>query len=189
VPSRVWGGCVDARAYPQSQRYSQSSAIDSVRIITSLACRRVNGRLPGGLLNRKVEKMELKVSLEGGKRVAMRIGNHLIRTDQPARHGGDDSAPAPYDLFMASIGTCAGFYVQSYCESKGVDSSGIELTLSARRDPKTKQVTGFVTTIHVPPNLPDKLRTALTKVAEQCAVQKTIMSNPEFVVETVTRSD
>jgi ribosomal protein S12 methylthiotransferase accessory factor len=132
--------------------------------------------------------MELKVTLEGGKRVATRIGDHLIMTDQPTKHGGDNSAPAPYDLFMASIGTCAGFYVQSYCESKGFDSSGIEITLSARRDPDTKQITGFVTTIHVPPELPEKLHTALKKVAEQCAVKKTIMSNPEFVVETISRT-
>lgn len=131
--------------------------------------------------------MELKVTLEGGKRVATQVGNHLIITDQPTRYGGDDSAPAPYDLFMASIGTCAGFYIQSYCETKGIDSSGIDITLTARRDPETKQISGFVTTIHVPPELPEKLHAALKKVAEQCSVKKTIMSNPEFVVETVTR--
>jgi len=133
--------------------------------------------------------MELKVTLEGGKRVATRIGNHLIMTDQPIKHGGADSAPAPYDLFMASIGTCAGFYIQSYCDNKGIDSSGIDITLRAKRDAKTKQITGFVTTIHVPPELPEKLRMALKKVAEQCAVKKTIMNNPEFVVETITRTD
>jgi ribosomal protein S12 methylthiotransferase accessory factor len=132
--------------------------------------------------------MELKVTLEGGKRVATRIGNHLIMTDQPTKHGGDDSAPAPYDLFMASIGTCVGFYVQSYCESKGIDPSGIDITLNAKRDPKTKQINGFLTTIHVPPEVPENLHAALKRVAEQCAVKKTIMSNPEFVVEMVRRT-
>jgi ribosomal protein S12 methylthiotransferase accessory factor len=132
--------------------------------------------------------MELKVSLEGGKRVATRVGNHLIMTDQPTAHGGGDSAPAPYDLFMASIGTCVGFYVQSYCTNKGVDPSGIDISLSARRDPQTKQISGFLTTIRLPPGFPEKLHGALKKVAEQCAVKKTIMSNPEFVVETVSRT-
>jgi ribosomal protein S12 methylthiotransferase accessory factor len=133
--------------------------------------------------------MEFKVTLEGGKRVATRIGNHLIMTDQPKKHGGGDSAPAPYDLFVASIATCAGFYVQSYCDNKGIDSSGIEITLSTRRDPKSKQINGFVTTIHVPKELPEKLYPALKRVAEQCAVTKTILNNPEFVVETVSRTD
>ena len=131
--------------------------------------------------------MEIKVTLEGGKRVSTRIGDHLVMTDQPARHGGENSAPAPYDLFVASIGTCAGFYVQSYCESKGIDSSGIEITVSLRHDPETKKTKGFVTTIHVPEELPEKLHSALKKVAERCAVTKTIMNNPEFIVETVRR--
>lgn len=133
--------------------------------------------------------MDFTVNLEGGKRVSTQIGSHLITTDQPAKHGGEDSAPAPYDLFMASIATCAGFYVQSYCQSKGIDASGIDITLSIKRDPETKKISGFVTTINLPQGLPEKLHPALKKVAEQCAVTKTIMSNPEFVVETASRSN
>ncbi|MGB5450988.1 MAG: OsmC family protein [Sedimenticolaceae bacterium] len=133
--------------------------------------------------------MDLKVKLEGGKRVSTQIGDHQIMTDQPAKHGGGNSAPAPYDLFVASIGTCAGFYVQSYCQSKGIDSTGIDITLTLKRDPETKKISGFVTTIHVPEGLPKKLHSALKRVAEQCAVTKTIMDNPEFIVETADRPD
>lgn len=133
--------------------------------------------------------MEIKVSLEGGKRVSTRIGEHLVMTDQPAKHGGDDAAPAPYDLFLASIGTCAGFYVQSYCQSKGIDTTGIDITLRATRDPASQKITGFVTTIEVPAELPERFHPALQRAAAQCAVKKTIMSNPEFVVETVVRKE
>ena len=109
-------------------------------------------------------------------------------TDQPVKQGGGDSAPAPYDLFVASIGTCAGFFVQSYCENRGIDSSGIELTLTAKRDPKTKKISGFVTTIQVPPELPAMRHAALKRAAEQCTVKRTIMNDPAFVVETVIRT-
>jgi len=128
--------------------------------------------------------MELKVTLEGNKKVSTQVGDHLIMTDQPEKSGGTNSAPAPYDLFLASIGTCAGFYIQSYCENKNIDSSGIEITLKAKRDSANKVINGFVTTIHVPKTIPQKLHKALIKVAEQCAVKKTIMTNPEFIVET-----
>ncbi len=131
--------------------------------------------------------MELKVRLEGGKKVSTQIGNHLITTDQPVKQGGADSAPAPYDLFVASIGTCAGFYVQAYCESKGIDTSGIEIDLLATRDEK-KAINGFVTRITLPDTIPEKLHPAIRRVAEQCAVKKTIMKNPTFVVETRTRA-
>ena len=54
--------------------------------------------------------MEMKVYFPGGKRVYADYGGFTIETDQPARGGGDDSAPAPFDLFLASIGTCAGIF-------------------------------------------------------------------------------
>lgn len=133
--------------------------------------------------------MELSINLEGGKKVSTTIGNHRIMTDQSVKDGGEDSAPAPYDLFMASIGTCAGFYVQAYCQSKGIDPSGITITLQPKRDTANKKTVGFITTIRLPKALPEKLYPALKKVAEQCAVKKTIMSNPEFIVETVPADD
>ena len=128
--------------------------------------------------------IELKVTLEGNKKVSTHIGDHLIMTDQPEKNGGSNTAPAPYDLFLASIATCAGFYIQSYCDNKNIDSSGIEITLKVRRDAK-KVINGFVTTIHVPEEIPEKLHGVLKKVASQCAVKKTIMNNPEFIVETI----
>jgi ribosomal protein S12 methylthiotransferase accessory factor len=132
--------------------------------------------------------MDMKVTFEGGKRIATRVGNHLIMTDQPAKYGGEDSAPAPYDLFMASIGTCAGFFIKSYCDNKGIDTSGIEITMRPTVDEKTKQVDGFVTTIGVPASVPEPVRKALQRAAEQCAVKKTIRLQPTFVVETVERA-
>jgi ribosomal protein S12 methylthiotransferase accessory factor len=133
--------------------------------------------------------MELKVTLEGERRVAARVGNHVVVTDQPVKDGGNDTAPAPYDLFMASIATCAGFYVQSYCQNKNIDCSGIEITMAPQRETENGPISGFVTTIHVPASLPERLHPVLKKVAAQCAVKKTILNAPTFVVETVTRAD
>ena len=131
--------------------------------------------------------MELKITFGDGKKVSTQIGEHVITTDQPTKYGGVDSAPAPYDLFLASIATCAGFFVKSYCDNKGIDAAGIDLTMTTRQDPKTKKVTGFVTTIHLPPSVPAEAHAALRRAAAQCAVKKTIMAQPEFIVETEVR--
>jgi uncharacterized OsmC-like protein len=58
----------------------------------------------------KGQVMDMKIYFPGNKRVYANYGGFTIETDQPARGGGDDSAPAPFDLFLASIGTCAGIY-------------------------------------------------------------------------------
>jgi len=133
--------------------------------------------------------VELKITLEGDKRVSTQVGKHRIMTDQSVKAGGEDSAPAPFDLFVASLGTCAGFFVQSYCQNKGIDPSGIEITIGSKRDPEKKAITGFVTTLHLPEEIPERLHSALKRVVDQCTVKKVIANQPEFEVVTVVRKD
>ena len=68
--------------------------------------------------------MDMKVYFPGGKRVYADYGEFTIETDQPARGGGDDSAPAPFDLFLASIGTCAGIFALGFMQQRGIDPAG-----------------------------------------------------------------
>jgi ribosomal protein S12 methylthiotransferase accessory factor len=49
----------------------------------------------------------MEITFEGGKVITAHLNGHTIRTDQPIQGGGTNTAPAPYDLFLASIGTCA----------------------------------------------------------------------------------
>ena len=53
---------------------------------------------------------EIKVAFSGGLRIDAEYRGFLIKTDQPVADGGEGSAPAPFDLFLASLATCAGYY-------------------------------------------------------------------------------
>ena len=64
--------------------------------------------------------MDLTITFPGGARVDAAIGQHVVRTDQPVRGGGENSAPTPFSLFLASIGTCAGIYVLGFCAQRGL---------------------------------------------------------------------
>ena len=63
---------------------------------------------------------EIVVSLPGGRRVNAEVGRHIIHTDQPISNGGEDAAPAPFDVFLASMGACAGIFVQGFCAKRGI---------------------------------------------------------------------
>src|SRR5512140_2369253 len=69
--------------------------------------------------------MQIEISFPGGKRVDAQFGPHLIRTDQSAEAGGEGSAPEPYSLFLASLGTCAGIFVLSFCQKRGLATEGL----------------------------------------------------------------
>lgn len=60
----------------------------------------------------------MEITFDGGKVVTAHSHGQVIRTDQPIDNGGGETAPAPFDLYLASIGTCAGIYVKSFCDNR-----------------------------------------------------------------------
>ena len=53
---------------------------------------------------------KIEVSFPGGKRIDAKIGDFNIHTDQTLANGGGETDPEPFQLFLASIATCAGIY-------------------------------------------------------------------------------
>jgi putative redox protein len=128
---------------------------------------------------------ELFVTLPGGKKVDALVGKHVVRTDQPAESGGDDTAPPPFALFLAAIGTCAGIYVAGFCQKRGLPTEGIRIRQRNHFDRETGALQRVELDVEVPPAFPEKYREALVRVADQCAVKKAIQAQPTFEVRTV----
>lgn len=130
--------------------------------------------------------MEFKVTLDGNKKVNAHIGDNIIATDQSVKGGGDGSAPEPYALFLASVGTCAGIYVVFFCEARKIPTDGIELIqkLDFEQVGKTSKLSKFTIEIKVPETFPEKYREPLARAASNCTVKKTILDPPEFDVHT-----
>jgi len=126
--------------------------------------------------------MDMEIRYEGGKKVAADFRGFTVHTDQRVEDGGEDSAPAPFDFFLASIGTCAGFYVSAFCESRKIDVRGISLRLRAERSADDTRLEAVRIEIGLPPGFPDKYRKAVVRSAEQCSVKKAIQNPPEFAV-------
>ena len=129
--------------------------------------------------------MEMKISFPGGKKVTAEINGRVIPTDQPVGVGGEGSAPTPFDYFLASLGTCAGIYVLSFCQQREIPTEG--LALSQRMEFTTaadgkRRLAKVEIDIELPPGFPDKYRNAVVKAAGFCSVKKVIMDPPEFVI-------
>ena len=126
--------------------------------------------------------MRMEISLSGGTAVDAHFKGHTVHTDQPEKAGGRDSGPAPFDLFLASIGTCVGYYAARFCELKGVDPRQMEITLETVRDLERKRVGKVRVEMRLPAQFPDKYRKAIVRAAEQCAVKRHILEPPEFEI-------
>ena len=128
---------------------------------------------------------EILVTLPGGRRVDAQLGDHLVRTDQPVGNGGEDTAPSPYQLFLASLGTCAGIFVQGFCAKRELPTEGIRIRARPFNDPETGTLARFEIDIEVPPEFPEKYREALVRVVDQCSVKRAIQAQPSFETRTV----
>lgn len=131
--------------------------------------------------------MEIKITFPGGQKVDAEINGRIIPTDQPLEAGGDASAPSPFDYFLASLGTCAGIYVLSFCQHRQIATEG--LALAQRMEFETtsdgrRRLARVAIEIELPPGFPEKYRNAIVKAAALCSVKKVITDPPEFVIAT-----
>ncbi|MGC9469181.1 MAG: OsmC family protein [Anaerolineae bacterium] len=129
--------------------------------------------------------MELTISFPGGACVDAACGDDMvIRTDQPVSGGGERSAPTPFELFLASMGTCAGIYVLSFCQQRGLPTDEIRIREKVEMDPQTHLVSEVKLEIQLPPDFPRKYESALVRAAELCAVKRHLEIPPAVKVET-----
>jgi len=130
----------------------------------------------------------MEVTFDGGKVITAHLNGHSIRTDQPVKSGGGNTAPAPFELFLASIGTCAGIYVKSFCDQREIPAENIKIIQTIEFDNQTRLLANIKLDIQLPPDFPEKYKSAVINAAELCAVKKTINNPPNFEVVTSTHN-
>jgi putative redox protein len=128
--------------------------------------------------------MCMQIEFPGGKRVNSTYKGFTVKTDQPKSEGGDDSAPEPYDLFLSSIGTCAGVYIVYFCESRDIPARDITMTLGFERNESSHLMEKITIDIHLPPDFPQKYRKAVIRAAQMCTVKRNLIHPPEILVTT-----
>lgn len=116
--------------------------------------------------------MSILVTFPGGVKVNARLEEFTVATDQPVRAGGEGSAPAPFGLFLASLATCAGYYVKAFCDSRQIPSDGITLSMDTEYNPAEKMIGKIIIRIHVPADFPERYDAAVINAAAVCAVKR-----------------
>ena len=130
---------------------------------------------------------EMTVSFPGGKKVTAHYDGFDIATDQGVDSGGDATAPEPFDYFLASLATCAGYYVLKFCSSRDISTDGITVHQSWQRG-EGNRLERISIRIQVPPDFPAKYHKALVRAANTCSVKKTIQDPPEITTDVAVGS-
>ena len=124
--------------------------------------------------------MELIIDFPGGSKVDAHFGRFTVQTDQPPIA----SAPSPFDVFLSSIGTCAGIYVLGFCQQRGLSTNGMQIVERVVRNPTGGMVEEIDLEIKLPSGFPEKYREAVINSAQLCAVKKHLEHPPKFEITT-----
>ncbi len=128
--------------------------------------------------------MEIKVSFEGKAKVNAELKGMIIKTDQPVP-SGDETAPTPFDLFLASLATCAGIYVKSFCDQRNIPTDDIQIIQTITEfDNEKKLIKNLKIDIQLPASFPEKYKEAVISAASLCTVKRHLADPP--TIETVT---
>lgn len=127
----------------------------------------------------------IEVSFTGGKKMAARVGGKTITTDVPSEIGGNDTAPAPFTLFLASIATCTGLYALNFCEAREIPTDDMSLSMHYDFDMAKKRCEKLTIDLKLPTGFPQKYQKAILKAMGLCTVKRHMVDPPEFIMNTI----
>jgi len=124
----------------------------------------------------------IEVSLPGGVRVDAAFKGITYKTDQPVNEGGEGSAPAPFDYFLVSLATCAGYFIAAFCVERKIPTEGLSLSMTWDRNRETHLITKMRISVALPPGFPEKYKAAVIRAADQCTIKRLMLNPPAFEI-------
>jgi putative redox protein len=117
-------------------------------------------------------------------------GKHALAADEPARYGGNDTGPTPYDLLLAGLGACTSMTMRMYAERKGLAVDRIAVTLKHDKihaedcetcETRDGRIDRIEREIEITGDVDEAARRRLLEIADKCPVHRTLHS--EVLVE------
>ncbi len=131
------------------------------------------------VLDAEPEQDTMTVSFVSGEAYELQVRGHHVLVDQPADAGGEDQAPTPTELFVASLATCVAYYAGRYLTRHGYGRDGLAVTASFdMATDRPARVTGIRIEVTVPDEVPAGRRPALAAVVSHCTVHNSLVTPP-----------
>jgi putative redox protein len=125
--------------------------------------------------------MQVSVDYKGQLQFEAIARNHRILGDQPLENGGEDTGMTPPEWFLASLGSCVGFYAVQYCQTRGFDASGLKIEVSARKTAdKPARLDDIAIDLVLPIALDPKHQRGLRSAVDACLIENTLTHSPSI---------
>jgi len=126
--------------------------------------------------------MEVRIAHLGAVQFEIEARQHTIVCDQPAENGGFDEGMTPPELFLASLGSCAGFYAAMYMRKHKLAEQGTVVRVSAEKAKDPARLDNFRIEVDVPGEVSPTHRQGLEQAVHHCLIHNTLLHPPTITV-------
>ena len=127
--------------------------------------------------------MEVTVEHLGAVQFAIKARHHSVVSDQPAENGGYDEGMTPPELFLSSLGSCAGFYAAQYLKKKGLADEGTVVRVFAEKVKDPARLENFRIEVNVPAALNEEHQRGVEDAVHRCLIHNTLLHPPTIALE------
>ena len=126
----------------------------------------------------------MDVRFVAGEAYEVAVRGHRLVVDQPADAGGQDSAPTPTELFVASLATCVAYYAGRYLTRHGYSRDGLAVAADyVMASDRPARVSLINLAVRVPAGLPPERWAALRAVVSHCTVHNSLAVPPSVTID------
>lgn len=120
----------------------------------------------------------MTVSWVEGVRLAVQVRQHRFEVDQPVAEGGQDTGVTSVELFMASLGTCIGYFAVRFCQRHHMPTAGLNVNLQWDYAEKPHRIGAVTVRVALPGDWNPDLKQKLHKVLDGCTIHQSLRSPP-----------
>jgi len=124
--------------------------------------------------------MEVTVEHLGAVQFEIKARQHTIASDQPPESGGHDEGMTPPELFLASLGSCAGFYVAAYLRKHKLAMEGTRVRVTAEKLKDPARIDHFRIEIDTPVALDSNHQAGVEAAVHHCLIHNTLLHPPQI---------
>ena len=130
----------------------------------------------------------IQVRHEWNDRFSIDVRGHQVFVDQPFAEGGDDTAPTPTELLVASLAACVAFYARRYLSRHGLPEDGLAVCAEYTMSSRPARVGHIDVHLTLPDTISAERRAALLAVASHCTVHNSLVEGPMVRIALTERS-
>jgi putative redox protein len=125
---------------------------------------------------------ETTVKFRSGVSFDVESRGHKLVSDQPREIGGADDGMTPPELFLASIGTCAGYYAIQYLKARNLPQQGLNGRGWAEKAMQPARIGTIRIDVEAPGAEDEKNQAGLVRAVEKCLIHNTLLHTPEIAI-------